>query len=257
RRIVDDIGPERGEDADGLRVERLVRLLSGEGAQVDALAQVVEEREVVDPTGIEVEEHDLAQNRVEHLLRLLLDDLLGPVAELLAQLCHRFIVLADLGSPFEDELALFGHELVEPPGVTVQGGVLALGDALGVLDESAGAFGFDQPGLITFGDEALDLRNPGEQLVLEAGEEHRRARIALPTGAAAPRPAPAPRAAPLSSAARESSSALSTATSRPRSASLSASDSLSATEEVPMSTGRLRLWFSATSSTIARSFDSW
>src|SRR5699024_9765575 len=142
RRIVDDIGPERGEDADGLRVERLVRLLSGEGAQVDALAQVVEEREVVDPTGIEVEEHDLAQTRVEDLLRLLLDDLLGPVAELLAQLCHRFIVLADLGSPFEDELALFGHELVEPPGVTVQGGVLALGDALGVLDESAGAFGF-------------------------------------------------------------------------------------------------------------------
>src|SRR5699024_7905074 len=185
RRIVDDVGPERGEDADGLRVERLVRLLSGEGAQVDALAQIVEEREVVDPAGIEVEEHDLAQNSVEDLLRLLLDDLLGAVAELVTQLCHRFIVLADLGSTLEDELALFGHELVEPPGVTVQGGVLALGDALGVFAESAGPFGFAQSGLVTFGDEALDLRDPGEQLVLEAGEEHRRARIALPTGAAA------------------------------------------------------------------------
>src|SRR5699024_10599225 len=142
RRIVDDVGPEGGDDAEGLRVEGLVRLLSGEGAQVDALAHIVEEREVVDAAGIEVEEHDHARNSVEDLLRLLLDDLLGAVAALVTQLCHRFIVLADLGSTFEDELALFGHELVESPGVTVQGGVLALGDALGVFDGTAAAFGF-------------------------------------------------------------------------------------------------------------------
>src|SRR5699024_12564931 len=127
----------------------------GRGAHVDALAQIVQKRWVAAPAGTEVEEHVLAQNSVEYLLRPLLDALLGAVAELVTQLCHRFIVLADLGSTLEDELALFGHELVEPPGVTVQGGVLALGDALGMFDESAGAFGFDQSGLVTFGDEAL------------------------------------------------------------------------------------------------------
>ena len=182
-RIVDDIGPERREDADGFGVERLVRLLPGEGAQVDALAQIVEEGEMVDPARVEVEEHDFAEYRVQQFLRMLLHDLIGTVAELLSQLVDRLVVLADLGTAFEDEVALFGHELIETPGVTVQCGVLPLGDALSVFDEAECTLGFDESGLISFGDEPLDLGNSGEQLILEAGEEHGRAGITLTTRA--------------------------------------------------------------------------
>src|SRR5690606_30110678 len=81
--------------------------------------------------------------------------------------------------------ALQADQLVVAPGVAVQFEGDAFGDALGVPHDPVRALVGDEPVLVGGGLRLLVGRVAGDEIVLEAGEEHRGAGVALAAGAAA------------------------------------------------------------------------
>lgn len=74
----DGVGGQRGERVNGHPVEFVERVLPAEGPQMDALADVGQERKVVTPAAVQVVQHDQPAD----LLQLLL----GILTEILGQL---------------------------------------------------------------------------------------------------------------------------------------------------------------------------
>ena len=89
------------------------------------------------------------------------------------------VALANLDTSQKNELALFCHELVETPRVTVDRGVLTFGNALCVLNHLRRALGVDETGFIAVFHKPLRVWNTVQQAVLKGGEEHRGAGVTL------------------------------------------------------------------------------
>ena len=85
----------------------------------------------------------------------------------------------------DDDRALLGDQLVVAPGVGVHVEHLALGDALRVVEQLAALVAGDPAVVVGLQRQLLRLEVGDHDVVLPAGEEHRRAGIALASGAAA------------------------------------------------------------------------
>ena len=91
-------------------------------------------------------------------------------------------------SALDDDRALLGDQLVVTPGVGVHVEQLALGDALGVIEQPGRLVADDAAVLVGLGRQLvalLRLQVRDDDVVLPAGEEHRRAGVALAASAAA------------------------------------------------------------------------
>ena len=169
-------------------VELVEGVLATQRPKVDALPDVRQVGQVVGPTPVEVVQHDVAADPFEMFLGVLAECLLQfgvSVRREFGQLLARGGSAQQRVAAFDDDRALLSDELVVAPRVGVHVQQPALGDSLGVIEQSVGLGAGDAPGLVALGRELGVLEVGDDDVVLPAGEEHRRTGVALPAGAAA------------------------------------------------------------------------
>src|SRR5580700_2409897 len=183
--VLADLVEEPVEQLDRLLVELAQRIAVSESAQVNALADRRERREVIGPGLIQVVEDDLARSFGERLRPDRRGQVPVAVRAALGQRRQRRVGTQHSLTMVQDDAALVLDHLVVAVGVPVDLKVRTLGDALGVPRRLVRRYVMHPPVRIGV-TRRLRVGSAGhDQLVGHAGEEDRAAGVALTASTAA------------------------------------------------------------------------